>query len=285
MLLFVYFMRHVCLFHIPKLYADECKTAFIDKATTKKSGTYTERESGKDQYTLVNQPPIIEDWHGQSVPLTFLTSSSLVIDTNIVTAIWGVITGDPNLKYYRIINELARLYSKIGLGSFSIDRGNYAHFTPTWIPDQVVAEIYNTNRPDRFPSRIPQHSHRIPITVSRSSPEYQSILHELSTTNVGGSKGVADRHIIADLCFAEKIHPSIIPTFTTADTGLYAPLYRYTDEIHSISTNSSDNDLLHIILFFDRSFSNFIIKLTDSNGVTHKIRIVPIRTRHVMLYN
>ena len=68
---------------------------------------------------------------------------------------------------------------------------------------------------------------KVPITVDRSSTEYQKVVQELEQNNVGNAppKGVNDRNIVADVFFAET-EPGVIPTLATQDKGIYNSLAR-----------------------------------------------------------
>jgi hypothetical protein len=63
----------------------------------------------------------------------------------------------------------------------------------------------------------------LPITVLRDSKEYKLLLSRLESMNLGGSKGVADRALIADIFFA-KTEAGAVPTFITGDKSIYNKL-------------------------------------------------------------
>ncbi len=63
-----------------------------------------------------------------------------------------------------------------------------------------------------------------PLEVARSSKAYQDLLKILEQENLGGSKGIADRMIVADTFFA-KVEPNVKATFATGDKGIYNKLY------------------------------------------------------------
>lgn len=63
-----------------------------------------------------------------------------------------------------------------------------------------------------------------PISVERTSKEYQDMVHTLEgKPPVGRAKGVADREIVADSFFAVT-EPGAKPTLATGDAGVYNPL-------------------------------------------------------------
>jgi hypothetical protein len=64
----------------------------------------------------------------------------------------------------------------------------------------------------------------MPITVARDSADYQKVMAKLESLNVGGSKGAADRALIADVLFAKTETAAPVPRFVTADAGVYKPL-------------------------------------------------------------
>ncbi|HEX8111169.1 MAG TPA: hypothetical protein VF516_25740, partial [Kofleriaceae bacterium] len=63
----------------------------------------------------------------------------------------------------------------------------------------------------------------LPITVLRESTEYRSLLSKLESMNLGGSKGAADRALVADVFFA-KSEGGAVPTFVTGDKSIYNKL-------------------------------------------------------------
>jgi hypothetical protein len=69
------------------------------------------------------------------------------------------------------------------------------------------------------------HGAGFPMTHSRESPEYQAVLSELKTRDVGQAKGLEDRLIIADVIFSTTT-PGAMPSFATHDPGVYGPLLR-----------------------------------------------------------
>jgi len=63
----------------------------------------------------------------------------------------------------------------------------------------------------------------LPLTVVRDSKEYKLLLTKLETMNLGGSKGAADRALIADVFFA-KSEGGAVPSFMTGDKSIYNKL-------------------------------------------------------------
>jgi Bacterial SH3 domain len=63
-----------------------------------------------------------------------------------------------------------------------------------------------------------------PLEIARSSVAYQNLLKVLEKFNVGQTKGIADRMIVADTFFA-KVEPGAKATFATMDSRIYNRLY------------------------------------------------------------
>jgi hypothetical protein len=63
----------------------------------------------------------------------------------------------------------------------------------------------------------------LPITVLRDSKEYKLLLSRLESMNLGGSKGAADRALLADVFFAKR-QAGAVPTFITGDKSIYNKL-------------------------------------------------------------
>lgn len=63
----------------------------------------------------------------------------------------------------------------------------------------------------------------LPITVLRDSKEYKLLLSRLESMNIGGSKGAADRALLADVFFA-KSEGGAVPIFVTGDKSVYNKL-------------------------------------------------------------
>lgn len=65
----------------------------------------------------------------------------------------------------------------------------------------------------------------VPLSVDRTSPDYQALLQQLENNSVGGKppKGQNDRSIVADTFLAET-EPGVTPKFVTQDKGVYTKL-------------------------------------------------------------
>ena len=63
----------------------------------------------------------------------------------------------------------------------------------------------------------------LPLEVARDSAAYRKVLAELERLNLGGSKGAADRALVADVFFA-KTEPGVVPQFATADKNVFNKL-------------------------------------------------------------
>ncbi len=63
----------------------------------------------------------------------------------------------------------------------------------------------------------------LPLDVARDSPIYKKLMTELESLNVGGSKGAADRALVADAFFA-KSDAGLVPQFATADRNVFNKL-------------------------------------------------------------
>jgi len=62
------------------------------------------------------------------------------------------------------------------------------------------------------------------VGVDRASTEYQEVMAQLTTANVGKGKGTADRQIVADAFFAVG-EPGVTPRFASMDSEVYKKLY------------------------------------------------------------
>jgi hypothetical protein len=132
---------------------------------------------------------------------TGVGANSIVIDSN--TAIALMKDADPARKGTMNAGEIARVnYIK------SLPPG-----TELRVGNVTVGEIEGGALTTK----------RLSITVVRDSKEYKSLLSKLEFMNLGGSKGAADRALVADVFFA-KSEGGAIPTFVTGDKSIYNKL-------------------------------------------------------------
>ena len=62
----------------------------------------------------------------------------------------------------------------------------------------------------------------IELSVKRDSSGYLAIMSKLEEVNLGGSKGVLDRTIVADAFFAKGVKPTLV----SADKNVYNKMYK-----------------------------------------------------------
>jgi hypothetical protein len=124
-----------------------------------------------------------------------LSSNSLVVDANVAIALQKQATGQPLQAGEAAL--LARLSS-------------FPQYTDLRLTETAAQESGSMLQ-------------RIETTVSRSDPSWVAIHSELVRANVGRTKGINDRLIVADLFFARS-NSTDPPTFATMDTGISNPL-------------------------------------------------------------
>ncbi|HEU4734438.1 MAG TPA: DUF4157 domain-containing protein [Kofleriaceae bacterium] len=135
------------------------------------------------------------------VESTGVGAKSIVIDSN--TAIALMKDADPALKGTMNAGEIARVkYLKSLPPETELRVGNV-----------TVGEVEGGSLATKG----------LPITVVRDSKEYKLLLSKLESMNLGGSKGVADRALLADVFFA-KSEGGAVPTFMTGDKSIYNKL-------------------------------------------------------------
>jgi len=98
--------------------------------------------------------------------------------------------------------------------------------------------------------------HQLNVTVSRESPEYQSVLKKLAQVDLGGKNGENDRRIVADIFFAQRATDAT-PLFATADKGILRGLlrlkyhYTYADQLVRMFRDEKLEKLKEVVEFAD----------------------------------
>ncbi len=197
---------------------------------------------------------IFYDEHGHLLSVAPLHDSAIVVDSNILISMDRVLKGgahDGNRRSYAYLVKLKKTAERHG-ENFHI-----------WLTNQSAKEV-------ALAQRVPAGTRIVPITVSRDSTEYKSVLKKLEEMNVGEQKAGSnkDREIISDLFFAKKRTDSTIPTFATADNGIIRPLCLLNPACTKIVSNK--------MLIKDRFPDGFEATLTDSFGQSRTIRIIAI---------
>ena len=119
-------------------------------------------------------------------------------------------------------NNIASAWTSFKNGKTSSQRGENA-----WV-DRLLSEghtdlrITDVSAADELKD-ISHLQQGIEISVSRNSPEYTELVEILTKANVGKEKGIADRHIVADVFFAKG---TSIPTLMTGDKKVSSNLFR-----------------------------------------------------------
>ncbi|OYZ18256.1 MAG: hypothetical protein B7Y39_13780 [Bdellovibrio sp. 28-41-41] len=202
---------------------------------------------------------VVRDASGKIIRRMPLGSNPVIVDTNMVIALveqkYRPDKISQNLKKYadRFNRMFKRKHKKIA----------DSHL---YMAERSVTERFNPNNNGTvtFPTSI-----RIfEIEGSRNSPEYQKLLKKFEDLQVGQVKANSanDREIVADLFFARRSHTEDIPTFVTADSGIYGPLCRFVPACAGLRGNPK---------LVKEAFSSGYIVEIDIGGVARKVRIIP----------
>ncbi|MCB0394789.1 MAG: hypothetical protein KDD25_09525 [Bdellovibrionales bacterium] len=184
------------------------------------------------------------DSEGHLISEALVESNDLILDTNIVIARTLSKEGKP-LEAHRVsvlaqTNELERRTGG-----------------RTFVTDTVINET--VENPRLAVSR------RVRPKLGRNSPEYKSIMAQLTEANVGSTRGLRDRRIVADALLSSR-SGSGIPTFVTADKKVFANLCRL-----SLKCTLPDRVDPRIL-----AKDGFMLEVRDSLGAIHQLRVQPI---------
>lgn len=125
-------------------------------------------------------------------------------------------------RYGEVIDDTQFIYPETGLAETFSSEYKMIDGKLQWIgPKDIIKRAVEIPRIRKNLKNI----HQLDMTVSRESPEYQSVLRKLEQVDIGGKKGINDRQIIADIFFA-RTEPGATPLFATADKGILRGLLR-----------------------------------------------------------
>lgn len=198
------------------------------------------------------------DEGGHLISASPIKDGALILDSNLI------------FSYDSTLNKLAsstemRAYNFIvKQRKTAMKRGE--EFRP-WITNRTAKELTVEQGPR---VQIPNGTRIVPITTSRTSYPYKSVLEKLESVNLGEKKASSykDREIIADLFFADKRSEAAIPTFATADNGIVRPLCRLNPACAKLLGNK--------YLIRENYPQGFDVTITDGTGRRRTIRILPI---------
>lgn len=158
-----------------------------------------------------------------------LESDSLVFDSQLAITLTSLQRPGQNIpsRQLSLAQQIRRRH---------LDRVNAPYIT-----DRTTTELLYDGL--AYQQRLPHGARRILIRLPEgrsreNSLEYQAIMNSLERARVGGSRGSDDRQIVADLFFAVRNSPESIPTFVTADSGIFRRLCTLSTECHSPNSES-----------------------------------------------
>ncbi|WP_218079874.1 DUF6861 domain-containing protein [Anthocerotibacter panamensis] len=136
----------------------------------------------------------LAEWLRGQLRVPPLNAKSLVIDSNVVIALNKLKQGLPLQAGEQAL----------------VNRFNTLGDVEVRLTDTTIAEVKDAKITFK----------EVPLTVQRTSPEYQAILQVLEKANVGKAKGVNDRAIVADVFFS-RAEPGVTPKLATMDPGIF----------------------------------------------------------------
>jgi hypothetical protein len=200
---------------------------------------------------------VIKDINGKTLRYVPYSGKGVILDTNVADSISSM--RGKELKDY----EVRRISVLRHLEKTARRKGEKFYY---WIPDTVASEV-TKGVEDLSSVGFPEASRRIRPIFSRESNEYKSVVAYLVDKNVGGGDGKNDRTIIADILLGEKVDGAV-PTFVTADKGVFKPLCRLNPKCsESIDKNK----------FWTEQKDGFVAHVPGPGKVPLFIRIIPLQ--------
>lgn len=200
---------------------------------------------------------IFYDEEGHILSATALNDRSMVIDSNLLISYDMVKRGGAEARHERWYGFLIKQKKT------AKKHGENFHL---WLTNRTAKEVTIASHRNQ----IPPGARLVPISTSRDSDEYKSVLNQMEAMKVGENKpsSYKDREIVADLFFAKRRSENTIPSFATADNGIIKPLCKLNPMCAKLNNNK---------IFIREKFPDgFEVTITDANGKRRTIRIIPV---------
>lgn len=202
---------------------------------------------------------VFRDASGNLVRRTSLGHDPIIVDTNILISL-------VNSDYAPMLAERHHLSRAARIRRILKTRHLRASQDHLYLAEKTAQEQLARNEERKM--IFPKGTRIFKITTTRDSKPYQSLLAYLEEIKVGTMKPRSenDRVIVADLFFSKRSREQDIPTFVTADKGIYKPLCKLNPECHKL--NSDVNRI-------KSEFPNGFEVTLEAGGVPRTVRILP----------
>lgn len=204
---------------------------------------------------------VYRDARGKIIPRMPMGKDPVVVDTNIIISMAKKKYSPERAHQAEVawVNRFNRMFKR---------KNKKVDEMHLYMAERSVTEQFVSS--NRSPNIVfPERTRIFEIEISRSSPQYQQVLSKLESLSVGQVKANSgnDREIVADLFFARRSHPEDIPTFVTADRGIYGPLCQFAPACAGIAGNN------HKLV--KEAFPDGYIAEVNVGGIARKVRVVP----------
>lgn len=202
---------------------------------------------------------VVRDASGKLIRRTSLGKDPVILDTNIVISVvqskYFPDSADENRKKWA--SRINHMMKKRG------HRGDDAHL---YMAERTARERFVGNPEGSV--TFPEGTRIFEISTTRDSPEYRGLMAKLESIQLGQVKANStnDREIVADLFFAKKNFSDDIPTFVTADAGIYGPLCKFNPACAALGGERKQIKA-HFINGFDVTL--------EVGGIQRTVRIMP----------
>lgn len=202
---------------------------------------------------------VVRDAAGKLIRRTPLGKDPVILDTNIVISIVQSRYTPATAEEYR--KKWASRISHMMKKRTHVGEDSHLYMAERTTKERFVGNPDNT-------VTFPENTRIFEISTKRDSPEYRGLMAKLDSIQLGQVKAnsVNDREIVADLFFAKKNFKDDVPTFVTADAGIYGPLCKFNPKCASLAGDKKQ---------IKAQFSDGFDVTLEVGGIRRTIKIMP----------